>query len=252
MQRLKESPTWQKFSESKAGAVLLALLALLLAPFLWLANRIRNRGRGGGESEAESTTGNDHGQGQGPQDDQKKTEQAAAGAGAPPPEAGGVEPPEPGSGPAPDGPPTPDDQPEDTKTDNTETETETGSGANRPGPASTNGVPMSVNPLLTASTELQSSVVRHVPENMWAVHVELGQLPQVMENVALAFRTYVQRLNDEYPIDSTVTDQMFTLFDQVGKAATSAQEIGKVFEQVHAEDIKRKTAPRRNEQAWNV
>ncbi|MEY9210605.1 hypothetical protein NI17_024065 (plasmid) [Thermobifida halotolerans] len=111
---------------------------------------------------------------------------------------------------------------------------------------------MSVNPLVAATAELQAAVTSYVPEDMWEVRQEIRQLPEIAENVALAFRTYVQRLNDNYPIDSRVTEAMFHVFQGFGQVAEAARDVAPLFENLHAEEIRRKDAPRPNEAAWNV
>jgi hypothetical protein len=222
VERLKNSSTWKKFSGSGAGAVILAILAALIWPFLWLWRRLfgRHDQQGGGQGPDSGPQG--EGEEPGPQGDDQ-----------------------PGQGPS-SGP-----------------DTDEGAGSLDPKPETTHSGEMprtttngrntvSANPLLIATSELQSSVAAHVPEDMWQVQMELRQLPQVMENVALAFRSYTQRLHDNYPIDPAVTERMFELFQQIGQCASPAGEVGNVFENVHSEEIKRREAPRPGEAAWNV
>ncbi|WP_047872202.1 hypothetical protein [Nocardiopsis sp. RV163] len=111
---------------------------------------------------------------------------------------------------------------------------------------------VSINPLTSSSAQMNVAVSSYVPEDMWAVRQEIRQLPQMCENVAFALRTYVTRLNDNYPIDDRVLEALYNVFKQIGDAATTAQEVSPLFERVHADEIRRRDAPRPNERAWNV
>lgn len=107
-------------------------------------------------------------------------------------------------------------------------------------------------PLAVAAAEVNTAAAGYAPEDMWVIATDLRQLPDVFVNVAMALRTYAQRLEGDYPIHPQVVEAIGQLYTGLGQLATAAQEIEPLFRGVHAEDLKREEAPRVNEQAWNV
>lgn len=111
---------------------------------------------------------------------------------------------------------------------------------------------MTAFPLAAAAAEVNAAAASHAPADMFQVARELDLLAEVPANVGMALRTYTQRLQGEYPIDQAVVEALGQLYAAHGQLVQMAEEIGPLFRQVHAEDLKREEAPRTNEQAWNV
>ncbi|MDH2425809.1 hypothetical protein [Sphaerisporangium sp. TRM90804] len=111
---------------------------------------------------------------------------------------------------------------------------------------------MSGLPLISASQEMVAVVSRHMPADMWFVEQELNQLFQVPEHVAMALRIYTQNLEAGYPIDARVTAMLGEFYAGIAKHSAMAQDLAAAFSTIHAEDIKRRLAPRINEALWNV
>lgn len=109
-----------------------------------------------------------------------------------------------------------------------------------------------VSPLVAMSAEMVSGVARFLPPDMWWVSADLQQLENVTGNVAAALRIYSRNLAVGYPIDHRIVDMFDEYATTVGKASDYAMAISSAFEQVHADDIKRRTQPRTNEHLWNV
>ncbi len=109
-----------------------------------------------------------------------------------------------------------------------------------------------VSPLVAMSAEMVSGVARFLPPDMWWVAADLQQLENVTGNVAAALRIYSRNLAVGYPIDHRIVDMFDEYSTTVGKASDYAMAIASAFEQVHADDIKRRTQPRTNEHLWNV
>lgn len=107
-------------------------------------------------------------------------------------------------------------------------------------------------PLTVAAAEMSATAAAYAPQDMWAVDKELEQLPELPGYVALALRTYVQRLNAEYPIHPAVLEKFYELCQGQAALVQAAQEITGLFKQAHEHDIARDEARRTNEHLWNV
>lgn len=221
---------------------LLAFLAGVLALILWPFTALWGWWRGRDGKATEKPQGDDQAKGEGGESSSQPEE------------------PEGGSGAAEKAPePSPDEEPKEGEGEGAPEEQEEARGAEEAASAEqsstntkTRSITMSVNPLVQATAELQGTLANYAPEDMWQVRQEIRQLPQVAENMALAFRVYVQQLVNNYPVDKQVTEQMFEVFQAIARAAEPAAEVAPLFEQIHAAEIARADAPRQNEQAWNV
>lgn len=111
---------------------------------------------------------------------------------------------------------------------------------------------MSANPLAAAAAELNATAAAHAPADMWQVARELDQLPEIPANIAMSYRTYTRRLQDDYPINAVVVEKIHELYTRQAELVSLAEEIGVLFRTVHADDLRRDEAPRTNESAWNV
>ncbi|MGC5013146.1 hypothetical protein ACLQ2R_20505 [Streptosporangium sp. DT93] len=111
---------------------------------------------------------------------------------------------------------------------------------------------MSTFPLAATAAEMNAAAASHAPADMWVVSRELDQLTEVPAYVALAIRTYTQRLQAEYPIHPAVIEAIHLLYQGQAQLVSLAEEIGPLFRQAHADDLKREEAPRINEPLWNV
>lgn len=111
---------------------------------------------------------------------------------------------------------------------------------------------MSGFPLAAAAAEMNAAAASYAPEDMWAVARELDQLPELPGNVALALRTYTARLQGDYPIHPAVIEKLAQLYLAHTQLVRLAAEVGPLFKQVHADDLKREEAPRTGEPMWNV
>lgn len=152
-----------------------------------------------------------------------------------------------------------DDPKEDTTTTTSSTENPSTGPENITGPAPApdrrthrRSTTMSGFPLVAVAAEMNAAAAAHAPVDMFAVARELDQLGEVPTHVAMALRTYTQRLQGDYPIDPTVVEAIHGLYAAQAQLVQVAEEIGPLFRRVHAEDLKREEAPRTNEQAWNV
>lgn len=106
-------------------------------------------------------------------------------------------------------------------------------------------------PLATAAAEVTVAAASYEPGDMWTVATDLRQLPDVFASVALALRTYSQRLED-YALEAPVRQELQGLYAGLSQLAQHAQEVEPLFRAVHAEDLKRGENPRTGEAGWNV
>jgi hypothetical protein len=74
----------------------------------------------------------------------------------------------------------------------------------------------------------------------------------VFASVALAVRTWTQRLESSYPIEQPVVAEIQQLYTGLTQLAQHAEGVEPLFRQIHADDLKRGEAPRTGEPAWNV
>ncbi|MET7339135.1 hypothetical protein [Nonomuraea sp. NPDC005650] len=107
-------------------------------------------------------------------------------------------------------------------------------------------------PLVAAAAEMNALAHTYAPIDMWQVSRELDQLPELPANVANSVRAYLVRLQGEYPIHPAVVEKLGQFYAAHRMLIAIAQEIGPLFKQIHADDLKREDAPRTNEPLWNV
>ncbi|MFG1620188.1 hypothetical protein ACGFI3_46205 [Nonomuraea wenchangensis] len=107
-------------------------------------------------------------------------------------------------------------------------------------------------PLVAAAAEMNALAHAYAPVDMWQVSRELDQLPELPANVANSVRAYLVRLQGEYPIHPAVVEKLGQFYAAHRVLITIAQEVGPLFKQIHADDLKREDAPRTNEPLWNV
>lgn len=107
-------------------------------------------------------------------------------------------------------------------------------------------------PLATIAAELNAAAAAYEPPDMWTVSTDLKQLPDVFVNVALALRTYTQRLEGQYPIDQAVVQEIGQLYTGLAQLAQAAQGVEPLFRQVHEADLRRGENPRISEEKWDV
>jgi hypothetical protein len=111
---------------------------------------------------------------------------------------------------------------------------------------------VSTNPILTAAAEMNAVAASYAPENPFVIARELDKLPDVTDHVALAIRTYTQRLDDDYPLHPAVISKLKEVYAAQAQLRSLAEAVGPLYRQVHAKDLEREEAPRRNEHLWNV
>ena len=111
---------------------------------------------------------------------------------------------------------------------------------------------VSTYPILSAAAEMNAVAASYAPENPFVIARELDQLPDVTDHVALAIRTYTQRLDDDYPLHPAVISKLQEVYAAQAQLRSLAEEVGPLYRQVHAKDLEREEAPRRNEHLWNV
>ncbi|WP_433357949.1 hypothetical protein ACQP25_45225 (plasmid) [Microtetraspora malaysiensis] len=111
---------------------------------------------------------------------------------------------------------------------------------------------MTVNPLAAAAADLNAVAAGYAPADMWRVAIELDEIPAVDGFTAEALRTYARRLEGEYPIHPSVLDALEELAVGHAQLVEMAEEVGRLFHQVHADDLRRVEAPRTGEHLWNV
>lgn len=111
---------------------------------------------------------------------------------------------------------------------------------------------MSAFPLLSSAAEMAAVAASYAPQDPFEIARELDQMPDVTDHVALSTRSYAQRIESGYPIDPVVSQKLLELYAAQAQMRALAEEIGPLFRQIHADDLKREETPRTNEHLWNV
>jgi hypothetical protein len=111
---------------------------------------------------------------------------------------------------------------------------------------------MSTFPLAVAASEIQTAAARYLPETMWIVDQDMQELYNLPLHLAQAIQIYTQNLQAAYPIHPAVVEALGRAYITLGELSTGMQAIPALFKNAHADDIKRRTAPRVGEDKWNV
>lgn len=107
-------------------------------------------------------------------------------------------------------------------------------------------------PMATAAAEVNVAAAAYEPPDMWHVATDMKQMPDVFANVALGLRTYMQRLQGQYPIAPAIVEEVGELYSGLTQIAQRAQSLEAHFRAAHADDLKRGETPRTGEHHWNV
>lgn len=106
--------------------------------------------------------------------------------------------------------------------------------------------------IIEASREMVGSAMVYDPAGMMQIGSDLGSFPEVLENLANSFQAMTRQVQEgDTPMDPAIVDMVRSLHQQLMTTAEVAKDIGPMFRQFHAEDIKRIEQPRRNEQLWD-
>ncbi|MFG2639023.1 hypothetical protein ACGFX8_35915 [Streptomyces sp. NPDC048362] len=107
--------------------------------------------------------------------------------------------------------------------------------------------------IIEASREMVGSSAMYNPEGMMQIGNDFAQLPEVIRNVAAAFQGMTRQVQEgDTPMAPEIVDMVKSLYAGILKAAHSAEDLKPMFENFHADDIRRIRQPRRNEQMWDV
>jgi hypothetical protein len=111
---------------------------------------------------------------------------------------------------------------------------------------------MTAAAFVTATAEMMGAAAVYDPQGMMQVGNDLSQLPLALRNVAETLRVMTQRSNDNDPINPAIINTMGDIYKTLLAAATSAEDLGPMFRNLHQVDIARIESPRRGEQKWDV
>lgn len=111
---------------------------------------------------------------------------------------------------------------------------------------------MTAAAFVQATAEMMGAASVYDPQGMMQVGNDLSQLPTGLRNFAETMRIMTQRSNDNDPINPAIITQMGEVYKALLAAATTAEELGPMFRNLHQVDIQRIEEPRRNEHKWDV
>jgi hypothetical protein len=119
--------------------------------------------------------------------------------------------------------------------------------------SNTGGQPsMTVAAYVQATAEMMGAAAVYDPQGMMQVGTDLSQLPVAVRNFAETIRIMTQRSNDNDPIHPAIIDLLGEIYKTLLAAGTKAEDLYPAFRNLHAVDIQRLEAPRKNEQKWDV
>jgi hypothetical protein len=107
-------------------------------------------------------------------------------------------------------------------------------------------------PLAVAAQQVTAAAASYKPQTMWDVDHDLEEAHTVPLAIAEAFKIYTMTLQNNYPLHPAIVEALGRAYIALGEVSTSMQQTPGLFKQVHADDIRRKTAPRGDESKWNV
>ncbi|KIF67729.1 hypothetical protein HY68_02270 [Streptomyces sp. AcH 505] len=106
--------------------------------------------------------------------------------------------------------------------------------------------------IIEASREMVGSAMAYSPEGMMQIGSDLASFPEALANVAKSIQAMTRQVQEgDTPMDPAIVGMVRALHQQIVAASEMAKDIGPMFRQFHADDIKRIEQPRRNEQMWD-
>jgi hypothetical protein len=107
--------------------------------------------------------------------------------------------------------------------------------------------------IIEASREMVGSSLMYNPEGMMQIGNDFAQMPEVIRNLAAAIHGMTRQVQEgDTPMAPAIVDMVKTLHAGILKAAHEAEDLKPMFENFHADDIKRIRQPRQNERMWDV
>ncbi|WP_314412513.1 hypothetical protein [Streptomyces sp. DSM 40484] len=107
--------------------------------------------------------------------------------------------------------------------------------------------------IIEASREMVGSSLMYNPEGMMEIGNDFAQMPEFLQNLAKSIHGMTSRVQEgDTPMDPAIVDMVKVIYAGILKVAHEAQDLKPMFENYHADDIKRIRQPRRNEHLWDV
>ncbi|MFF9862118.1 hypothetical protein [Streptomyces tendae] len=107
--------------------------------------------------------------------------------------------------------------------------------------------------IIEASREMVGSALMYNPEGMMQIGQDMASLPEFLQNLAKSIQAMTRQVQEgDTPMDPAIVDMVKVIHAGILKVAHEAEDLKPMFENYHADDIKRIRQPRRNEQLWDV
>lgn len=107
--------------------------------------------------------------------------------------------------------------------------------------------------IIEASREMVGSSMLYSPEGMMQIGSDFAQMPEFIGNLAKAIQLMTRQVQEgDTPMAPAIVDMVKALHAEILKAAHQAEDLKPMFENFHADDIKRIRQPRQNEHLWDV
>ncbi|MEW1930242.1 hypothetical protein [Streptomyces sp. NPDC088360] len=106
-----------------------------------------------------------------------------------------------------------------------------------------------------AAAEMENAAKNHAPEGNMESKEMIDNLPEALQSIANTFQILAERSDQEFAFEKEVATGFDDIHRTLVNAVDAAEELAKLFSQVHEQDIARHEDPRNGteaEKGWNV
>src|SRR5689334_20044207 len=94
--------------------------------------------------------------------------------------------------------------------------------------------------IIEASREMVGSALMYDPEGMMQIGQDMASLPEFLQNLAKSIQAMTRQVQaGDTPMDPAIVDMVKAIHAGILKVAHEAEDLKPMFENYHADDIKR-------------
>ncbi|WP_404974788.1 hypothetical protein [[Kitasatospora] papulosa] len=106
-----------------------------------------------------------------------------------------------------------------------------------------------------SAADMEAAAAAYEPGGMIHVYQTIQGMPAGIQSWANTFKILAEKSDESFPLEAEVGEALSEVFELLQKAATAAEDVQKVFETKHEQDLERLQSPRKSleaEKAWDV
>lgn len=106
-----------------------------------------------------------------------------------------------------------------------------------------------------SAADMEAAATAYEPGGMIHVYQTIQGMPAGIQSWANTFKILAEKSDESFPLEAEVGEALTEVFELLQKAATAAEDVQKVFETKHEQDLERLQSPRKSleaEKAWDV